>query len=82
MIDGLCRVPEKDTVAICRSVTHQYGILIGGSTGSVLAAIIQQQESIPKGSIIVAIAADLGERYLDSIYDDEWVRSHFPSLKV
>jgi cysteine synthase A len=80
MIDGLCRVEERDAVAMCRSVTHRYGILIGGSTGSVLAAIIQQQESIPGDSVIVAIAADLGDRYLESIYNDEWVRSHFPSV--
>jgi cysteine synthase A len=27
--------------------------------------------------VSVAVAADLGERYLDTVYDDDWVTSYF-----
>ena len=31
-------------------------------------------DEIPKGSTLVALLPDRGERYLDTIYSDEWVR--------
>jgi cysteine synthase A len=77
---AVVRVAEVETIAVCRRITLDYGALIGGSTGSVLAAVLQYSESIPRGSTVVAIAPDLGERYLDSIYNDEWVHSHFPDF--
>ena len=40
-------------------------------------AIESIRESIETGSVCVAILADRGERYLDTIYSDEWVLSHF-----
>jgi cysteine synthase A len=40
-------------------------------------AIESIKERIETGSVCVAILADRGERYLDTIYSDEWVLSHF-----
>ena len=80
LVHEVIRVAEVETIAMCHQITLTYGALIGGSTGSVLAAILQYRESVPRGSTVVAIAPDLGERYLDSIYSDEWVRSRFPDF--
>jgi N-(2-amino-2-carboxyethyl)-L-glutamate synthase len=30
----------------------------------------------------VAVAADNGERYLDTVYDDDWVRRHFGDVAL
>jgi cysteine synthase A len=30
----------------------------------------------------VCISADLGERYLDTVYNDSWVESHFGDQSV
>jgi hypothetical protein len=32
---------------------------------------------IPKASVCVAILADRGERYLDTIYSNQWVEENF-----
>ena len=55
-------------------------ILVGGSSGAVLMAVDRLKEIIPRDSTCVAIFADRGERYLDTIYSDEWVSEHFGAV--
>ncbi|WP_347568037.1 2,3-diaminopropionate biosynthesis protein SbnA [Janthinobacterium lividum] len=70
-------IAEVDTVAMCRYLAHTNGFLAGGSTGTVLAAVHQWQQKLPPEATVVAISPDLGERYLDTVYDDEWVTKCF-----
>lgn len=70
-------IPEADTVRMCRRIAAERGLLIGGSTGTVLAAVVGMADQIDAGSTVLAISPDLGERYLDTIYDDAWVASRF-----
>ncbi|WP_189155086.1 2,3-diaminopropionate biosynthesis protein SbnA [Lentzea pudingi] len=71
-------VSEVDTVRTCRTLSSR-GLLLGGSTGTVVAgALAWLRDKDPGGSLsAVAISADMGERYLDTIYDDAWVLRHF-----
>jgi hypothetical protein len=57
------------------AATH--GLLVGGSTGSVLAAVRRHATQIPQGSTVIAISPDLGDRYVDMIYDDRWVQKSY-----
>lgn len=77
--DDLLVVSERDTVAMCRRLARE-GLLLGGSSGTVLAGVAAYATRIPAGACVVAISPDLGERYLDTIYNDDWVRDHFPGL--
>jgi N-(2-amino-2-carboxyethyl)-L-glutamate synthase len=69
-------VPEAETVAACWEVRDRYGLLIGGSTGTVLAATRRASRDILPGDTVVAVSADLGDRYADTVYDPAWVREH------
>jgi N-(2-amino-2-carboxyethyl)-L-glutamate synthase len=71
--DEVVLVPEDDTVRECRWLARTSGLLAGGSTGTVLAAIRSKAAEISPDDTVVAISPDLGERYLDSIYNDDWV---------
>lgn len=66
-------VTERDTVRTCRQVARAYGFLPGASTGTALSAVTALDERIPAGSRVLVIAPDLGERYLGTLYDDDWV---------
>jgi cysteine synthase A len=72
-------VSEDDTLRACRRLAAK-GFLFGGSTGTVVAGaerwLAAQARDDPGPA--VAIAPDLGERYLDTIYHDEWVRESYP----
>jgi cysteine synthase A len=71
--DKVVAVDENTTVEACLSFVRDYHLLVGGSTGTVLAAVQQLVPEFKRGDTIVAISADLGEKYLDTIYDTTWV---------
>ena len=75
--DSEVLIDEVETVRMCRHVARRYGILVGGSTGTVLAAVAASASAIPAGSRVVAISPDLGDRYVRTVYNDEWVLSTF-----
>jgi cysteine synthase A len=73
--DRVATVSEERTVEACLSFIRDYHLLVGGSTGTVLAAVQQLAPEFKVGDTIVAISADLGEKYLDTIYDAAWVEN-------
>lgn len=76
-------VPEADAIRECRRTARNTGLLVGGSTGSVLAAIVAHEERFPTPSRVAAISPDLGDRYLTTVYDDDWVSHHIaPEVAV
>jgi len=77
LVDELVLVPEADTVRTCRWLTRQHGLLAGGSTGSVVSAILRRGPELPAGSCVVGISPDFGDRYTRTIYDDAWVTEVF-----
>ena len=77
-IDDVVHVPEPDTIETCHSLAAR-GFLFGGSTGTVVSGAVRWLgEKYPGESpVAVAISPDNGERYLDSIYEEGWLRDHF-----
>ncbi|MCF5803752.1 2,3-diaminopropionate biosynthesis protein SbnB [Pseudomonas tremae] len=76
-IHALEMIPEARTVAMCRILARSKGMLVGGSTATVIAAVHAWRERIEPGSVVVALSPDWGERYLDTLYDDHWVEQRF-----
>ncbi|WP_340377410.1 pyridoxal-phosphate dependent enzyme [Streptomyces sp. SS7] len=75
------RVAEADTVRACRRVALDYGLLPGASTGTALHAVTELRGLIEDGARVLVIAPDLGERYLDTVYDDDWlIRTFGPAV--
>lgn len=79
-IDEVVMVPEADAVDMCRMLAEERGLLLGGSSGTVLSAVRAKAKEIPEGSVVVALSPDFGERYLETIYDDSWVADRWPEL--
>jgi cysteine synthase A len=73
--DRVVAIREEKTVETCLSFVRNYHLLVGGSTGTVLAAVQQLAAEFKRGETIVAISADLGDKYLDTVYDPDWVES-------
>src|SRR5207244_8870981 len=69
-------VPERDAVGTCKRLLDTYGLFAGGSTGTVLSAV--EQYPFPQNSTVVAISPDFGDRYVDTLYDPDWVDARFP----
>lgn len=81
LLDDTVLVPERDGVRFCRQLART-GFLFGGSTGTVVAGAVSWLAEHDPSRVLtsVAIGPDLGERYLETVYDDEWVTEHFGDL--
>jgi cysteine synthase A len=76
-VDEFVLVEEADTIRTCRRLA-KHGYLFGGSTGTVVCGAINWlKQHQANGRTAVAISPDLGERYVDTIYNNEWVQQHF-----
>ncbi len=74
-VDDVVRVDEADTIRACHRLARR-GFLFGGSTGTVVSGAMDWlSRHDASGLIAVAIAPDLGERYLDTIYQTNWVEA-------
>jgi|SRR6266498_1437621 len=80
LADECVHVSDLDCIVGCRRLAQREAILSGGSSGAVLMAVEQIKHRIREGACCVIIIADRGERYLDTIYSDEWVREHFGTV--
>ncbi|WP_328718517.1 2,3-diaminopropionate biosynthesis protein SbnA [Streptomyces sp. NBC_00247] len=70
-------VGDLDCVVGCRRLVQREAVLAGGSSGAVVSALERIAPEIPAGSTCVLILPDGGDRYLETIYDDDWVRGQF-----
>lgn len=71
-------VSDLECIEGCRLLLRREAILAGGSSGAVVQAVGRCRSQIPAGARVALILPDRGERYLDTIYCDEWVARHFP----
>jgi cysteine synthase len=63
-LDGTILVSEEDAFKMTRDCATKEGILIGISSGAILAAVAQKQNELPSGSRVLIFSYDTGERYL------------------
>ncbi|MET8244297.1 2,3-diaminopropionate biosynthesis protein SbnA [Streptomyces sp. NPDC005202] len=73
-VDEVIRVEEADTIRTCHRLARR-GFLFGGSTGTIVSGAMDWlNQHATRGITAVAIAPDLGERYLDTIYQTNWLQ--------
>ena len=80
-VDEVIYVNDYDSARGCRELLLGEGILAGGSSGAVIAAVQQLAPELPRGARVVTILPDRGERYMDLVYDDEWMEAHRPQIE-
>ncbi|WP_425860978.1 pyridoxal-phosphate dependent enzyme [Arthrobacter sp. TWP1-1] len=73
--DMVFQIPEIEMVRGCRLLARREGILAGASTGAIVAAMGQLVPTLDAGARIAFVVHDTGVPYLQTVYNDEWVRS-------
>jgi len=75
--DHIIMIPEIETLRMCRWMAQRHGLLVGGSTGTVLCGVRRHVKMLGAEATIVAISPDFGDRYIDTLYSDAWVAQRF-----
>jgi cysteine synthase A len=81
--DQLLAVSDDRAIEVSRELSYKEGIFTGISAGATLASALDIAEDAPKGSVILAMLPDAGERYLSTPLfegvnegsDDDWLES-------
>ncbi|MGI9235029.1 MAG: cysteine synthase A [Woeseiaceae bacterium] len=81
VFDELVPVSDDESIDVSRALAAEEGIFTGISSGATLAAALQVAKKAPKGSAILAMLPDTGERYLSTPLfegvnegsDDDWL---------
>lgn len=82
-IDEVIQVSEEETIRACNYLLEEQQIFVGGSSGSVVAAIHRYfKGKDTKGIHVAAIFADRGDRYSTTIYNEEWCKKTFPDMCI
>ena len=73
-IDDVVMVEEADAIRACHRLAR-HGFLFGGSTGTQVTGAVRWLEQYGTPDMTaVALAPDMGERYLDTVYQTNWVQ--------
>ena len=64
LVDRVITVPAPEAMHWSRQLARTEGILVGTSAGGTFAAAIQVCKDAPKGSTVLCMLPDTGERYL------------------
>ncbi len=78
VIDEMLVVPDGATVAAMRVVERLTGRRVGASTGTNIVGALElasRMRAAGQTGSIVTLICDDGQRYTDTYWNDEWVRS-------
>lgn len=80
VIDIGTKVNDVDAFYWTRYIAKNEGLSIGISTGALIKVAIEFAKKLGVGKNIVVLAHDGGERYLDTVFNDNWIKDNLPEL--
>lgn len=76
VIDQILRISDKESFLMARRVTREEGLLVGGSSGTAMAAAARIAKTLPSDAIMVVMMPDSGRGYMSKIFNDEWMKAN------
>ena len=76
IIDEMYQLTDKQCFDMARALARHEGIYTGGSGGAAVAGAIMYAEQIDRPANIVVLLPDRAARYLNKIFDDDWMREN------
>lgn len=76
VIDEGIKVSDSEAFETCRYLARNFGVLIGGSAGGVVYKALERAQSVGPETTIVVLVCDGGEKYLDTVFNDEWMMTN------
>lgn len=66
-------VRDEEAFLLCRTLYATTGLMVGGSSGAVLAACTRYLAAHPALEHVVCVCADRGQSYASTIFDNSWI---------
>lgn len=76
VVDEMVRISDKESFNTARRLAREEGLLIGGSSGTAVAAALKYAQRLDEPKYIVALLPDTGRNYLTKIFSDSWMQEN------
>ena len=74
LIDHFEKVNDEDAAIYGRRLAKEEGIFAGYSCGAAIKGVLQLKKRFSKNDVVVVLLHDSGSRYIEKIYNDEWMK--------
>src|SRR5438132_2820602 len=76
LVDDWVRVSDAESFHTARALARREGMLVGGSTGTAVAAALRFAQRMTAEHLVVALCADTGRNYLSKFFDEDWLKTN------
>ena len=76
LVDEWVKTSDQPSFLLARRLIREEGLLVGGSSGSVMYAALQKAGSLRAGQNCVVLLADGVRNYMTKFVDDKWMRDN------
>jgi cystathionine beta-synthase len=76
LVDDWVRVSDAESFHTARALARREGLLLGGSSGTAVAAALRYAQRLSEEHLVVALCADTGRNYLSKFYNDDWLAAN------
>ncbi len=75
-IDEWERISDAESFHVARQLARREGLLLGGSSGTNVAAALRYARRLGPEHLVVTIGCDTGRNYLSKFFDDQWLEQN------
>lgn len=78
VVDKWYKTDDRESFAYARRLIAEEGLLVGGSSGSAIAAMVKgvKELGLGKGDVVVVVLPDSIRSYLSKFVDDDWLSAN------
>ncbi|KAK3176937.1 hypothetical protein OEA41_008263 [Lepraria neglecta] len=78
IVDTWYKTDDREAFAYARRLIAEEGLLVGGSSGSAMAAMVKsvKELGLGKGDVVVVLLPDSVRSYLSKFIDDDWLAAN------
>jgi len=76
VVDEMVRVNDKESFNTARQLAREEGLLVGGSSGTAVAAALKYAQRLEEPKFIVVMVPDTGRNYINKLYSDQWMQEN------